>query len=161
MKKRGRGVREQLNNDIIQNHQKITESEVIFLMIRRSYQQYAIVTADSAQRLTEELNATLVRLRDKNPTVTFEGMIARIQYTEQETVPESLEDEYALLGVKLTCEDCPFFTPALKLDGTEDLRSKMGGCPFNESKRTDRRRMACERLYEMLNDGRIKLCVTE
>lgn len=130
-------------------------------MISRSYQQYAIVAADSAQTLTEQLNAKLIELRGKNPTVTFEGMIARIQYTESETVPESIEDEYELLGVRLTCEDCPFFTPSLKADGTEDKRSKMGGCPFMESKKTDRRAPACEKMYRMLNEGRIKLCVTE
>lgn len=47
-------------------------------MRSRSYQQYAIVAADSAQTLTEQLNAKLIELRDKNPTVTFEGLIARI-----------------------------------------------------------------------------------
>ena len=130
-------------------------------MISRSYQQYAIVAADSAQTLTEQLNAKLIELRGKNPTVTFEGMIARIQYTESEVVPESIEDEYELLGVRLTCEDCPFFTPSLKADGTEDKRAKMGGCPFMESKKTDRRTPACEKMFRMLNEGRIKLCATE
>ena len=130
-------------------------------MISRSYQQYAIVAADSAQTLTEQLNAKLIELRDKNPTVTFEGLIARIQYTEREQIPETLDEEYELQGVHLSCEDCPFFTPALKADGTEDLRAKWGGCPFTCSKRTDRRSRACEKLFEMLNDGRVRICVTE
>lgn len=130
-------------------------------MISRSYQQFAIVAADSAQRLTEELNAELLRLKDKNPTVTFEGMIARIQYTESESVPESLAEEYEAQGVRLQCQDCPFFTPTLKADGTEDKRAKWGGCPFAEFKRTSGTSPACEKLFEMLNDGRVKLCVTE
>lgn len=130
-------------------------------MISRSYQQYAIVAADSAQRLTEELNAELLRLKDKNPTVTFEGMIARIQYTESESVPESLAEEYEAQGVRLQCQDCPFFTPTLKADGTEDKRAKWGWCPFAEFKRTSGTSPACEKLFEMLNDGRVKLCVTE
>ena len=130
-------------------------------MISRSYQQFAIVAADSAQRLTEELNAELLRLKDKNPTVTFEGMIARIQYTESESVPESLAEEYEAQGVRLQCQDCPFFTPTLKADGSEDLRAKWGGCPFAEYKRTTRGALACDELFQRLNDGRVKLCVTE
>ena len=74
-------------------------------MISRSYTQFAIVAADSAQTLTEQLNAELLRLKDKNPTVTFEGMIARIQYTEREEVPESLAEEYEAQGVRLQCQE--------------------------------------------------------
>ena len=62
-------------------------------MISRSYQQYAIVAADTAHNLTEMLNAKLYDLRDKNPTVTFEGLIARIQYAENESVTENLQEE--------------------------------------------------------------------
>ena len=128
-------------------------------MICRSYTQFAIVAADSAQLLTEELNATLVRLKDKNPTVTFEGLIARVQYTEREEVPESLAEEYQTKGVRLECQDCPFFTQTLKADGSEDKRAKIGGCPFTEYKRTTKTAPACDKLFEMLNDGRVLLCV--
>ena len=130
-------------------------------MICRSYQQYAIVAADSAQTLTEQLNAKLIELRDKNPIVTFEGMIARIQYMESERVPETLEEEYELQGVKLTCEDCPYFCPAIKADGTRDLRAKWGGCHLAEYGSTDKRSRACEKLFQRLSDGRVKLCVEE
>ena len=126
----------------------------------RSYQQFAIVAADSAQSLTEQLNAELVRLRDKKPTVTFEGMIARIQYTETETVPESLAEEYEMQGVQLTCEDCPYFCPAIKADGTRDLRAKWGGCHLAEYGRASKDARACEMLFQRLNDGRVKLCVS-
>lgn len=130
-------------------------------MISRSYQQFAIVAADSAQQLTDQLNDKLRELRDKRPTVTFEGMIARIQYTESERVPETLEDEYELQGVQLTCEDCPYFCPTIKADGTRDLRAKWGGCPFAEYKKTMRGSRACDELFQRLNDGRVKLCVEE
>ena len=128
-------------------------------MISRSYQQFAIVAADSAQTLSDELNAKLFELRDKSPTVTFEGMIARIQYTESEQVPESIAEEYELRGVNITCGDCPLFVPALKADGTQDLRANWGGCPVAEYKRTSRRSRACDTLFQMINDGRVKLCV--
>ena len=128
-------------------------------MIRNSYQQFAIVAADSAQSLTDQLNAKLRELKDKNPTVTFEGLIARIQYMEHEDVPESLSEEYAMKGVRLTCQDCPFFLPMLKADGTEDHRAKWGGCPFTEYKRTSKCSGACDKLFEMLNNGEVRLCL--
>ena len=129
-------------------------------MISRSYQQFAIVAADSAQVLTDALNAELYDLRDKNPTVTFEGLIARIQYTESERLPESLAEEYETQGVRLTCEDCPFFCPAIKADGTRDLRAKWGGCHLVEGGMAKKSSMACDKLFEMLNDGRVKLCLS-
>jgi len=128
-------------------------------MIRRSYQQYAIVAADSAQTLTEQLNEKLIELRGKSPTVTFEGMIARIQYIEDEIVPETLSDEYEAKGVRLTCQDCPFFVPTYKADGTEDLRCKQGGCPWSEYGTTYRTSQACDKLFEMLNNGEVTICL--
>ena len=129
-------------------------------MISKSYQQYAIVQGDTAQTLTERLNAKLIELKDKDPTVTFEGLIARIRYTESETVPETIAEEYALQGVRLTCEDCPLFVPALKTDGTEDLRAKWGGCHLAEGKAAKRSSQACDKLFQMLNDGRAKICLS-
>lgn len=130
-------------------------------MISRSYQQFAIVAADSAQQLTDQLNDKLRELRDKSPTVTFDGMIARIQYMESERIPETLAEEYELQGVELTCEDCPYFCPAIKADGTRDLRAKWGGCHLAEYGKTDKRSRACEKLFQRLSDGRVKLCVEE
>jgi hypothetical protein len=129
-------------------------------MISRSYQQFAIVCADSAQSLTEQLNAKLYDLRDKNPTVTFEGLIARIQYVESEMKPETLAEEYESQGVNLTCYDCPFFVPQFKADGTEDQRAKWGGCPWKETKRAMKTSKACDKLYQMLNNGEVKLCAS-
>ena len=129
-------------------------------MTSRSYQQFAIVQCDSAQQLTEQLNAELVRLKGKNPTVTFEGLIARIQYMETEDVPESLAEEYEMRGVRLTCEDCPFFSPTLKADGTIDQRAKWGGCPWTEYKRTSKCSRACDKLFQMLNDGEVRICLS-
>ena len=124
-----------------------------------SYQQYAIVAADSAHTLTERLNAKLYELRNKRPTVTFEGLIARILYEETDTSPETLEEEYEAQGVKLTCSDCPFFVPAVNRDGTEDRRAKWGGCPFTETRRACKDSIACDKLFQMLNDGEVRLCI--
>lgn len=129
-------------------------------MIVRSYQQYAIVTSDSASALTDQLNAKMRELRDKRPTVTFEGMIARIQYTETEREPETLAEEYEARGVNLTCEDCPYFCPVTKADGSLDMRAKWGGCHLSENGHTDKRSMACDKLFEALERGEVKLCVS-
>lgn len=130
-------------------------------MKRTSFQQYAIVAEDSAQRLTETLNAKLFELRHKHPTVTFEGLIARISYTETLEECESLSDEYQLKGVRLSCQDCPLFTPIRKTDGTEDKRVKWGDCPNAHMGRTYRDASACDRLYQMINSGEVRLCLAE
>ena len=129
-------------------------------MISRSYQQFAIVAADSAHTLTDRLNEKLYELRDKNPTVSFEGMIARISYEERDTVLESIEEEYELQGVRLTCQDCPYFTPILKADGTVDGRIKYGDCEFSEFGRTPRDARACSTLFQKLNNGEVQLCLS-
>lgn len=130
-------------------------------MISRSYQQFAIVAADSAQTLTELLNAKLLELRDKNPTVTFEGLIARIQYIESESIPESISEEYEAQGVRLTCSDCPYFCPTMKADGSIDQRAKWGGCPLAEHGRTLKDSAVCDKLFQMLNNGEVQICLRD
>lgn len=124
-----------------------------------SYQKFAIVCGDSAQSLTDQLNEQLYKLRDKHPVVTFEGMIARICYEETDYDPEPEEEEKVKL--ELTCEDCPYFVPVLKADGTIDQRSRMGGCPYTKYKKTFRNSQVCEKLLNNINDGEVKLCVVD
>lgn len=128
-------------------------------MRRESYQQYAIVAADSAQELTEQLNAKLRELQGKHPKVTFEGLIARVSYSETTEIPEELSDEYELQGVKLTCQDCPLFEPLMKKDGTKDKRAKWGECPIAHYGRANRDSSCCSRLFEMMNSGEVRLCL--
>ena len=130
-------------------------------MKRESFQQFAIVANDSAHILTEELNALLYELRDKHPTVTFEGMIARVSYEERTEEPEALSEEYEAAGVRLTCGRCPMFLAALKADGTEDNRNKYGTCPCSKYGRVKRDARACEKLYQMINDGEVQLCLAK
>ena len=125
------------------------------------FQQFAIVQGDTAQSLTEQLNAKMRELAGKNPTVTFEGLIARISYVEDERVPESMADEYEAKGVHLFCEDCPKFQPDMKADGTVDKRSKKGHCPFAHYGMTFKNSPACDKLFEMINTGEVRLCSAE
>lgn len=130
-------------------------------MKSESYQQYAIVAADSAQELTDKLNAKLIELKAKSPKVTFEGMIARISYLETVYIPENVSDEFSKAGIDLTCQDCPFFEPQLRPDGQEDRRAKKGGCPFAQYEVTRRDAKACEKLFKMINSGEVRLCLAE
>lgn len=128
-------------------------------MRRMSYQQFAIVQGDSAQQLTERLNQKLYELKEKDPTVTFEGLIARISYyvTEEVEKKNSLETTQ----FKFMCKDCPFFEPVLKRDGTADRRMTIGRCPFTPDGHALTYSNACERLYEMIKDREVKLCLRE
>ena len=130
-------------------------------MRHESYQQFAIVAADSAQQLSEQLNERLYELRTKRPQVTFEGLIARISYSESVAIPEDLADQYELAGVRIRCGACPFFKPRLNIDGSEDKRAKWGACPCASYGQTSRESMVCNRLFEMLNSGEVKLCLAE
>ena len=124
-----------------------------------SYPQFRIVESDSAKDLTEELNRIVKDLKDKNPQVTFDGSLtARITYTVTEnSIPEDLSDEYRIQGVKLYCNQCPLFERVLKRDGTPDYRKNFGTCPFQGVVHKDE--CACEKLFEMMNSGAVKLCL--
>lgn len=126
-----------------------------------TFTQYAIVQGDSAHDLTEQLNEMLFRLKDKRPEVTFEGLIARISYSESTKAPENMADEYELKGVQLTCQDCPFFEPYTKKDGSEDLRKKWGKCRFAPYGETARDSYCCKKPFECLNRGELRLCLAE
>lgn len=125
------------------------------------YQQFAIVASDSAQQLADQLNAKLYELRDKNPVVTFEGLIARISYDETTRIKDCIQDDYYERGVRLSCQDCPLFSPVLKRDGTEDKRIKWGDCPHKEFGRTYRDSSACDKLFQMINSGEVRLCLAD
>ena len=124
-----------------------------------SYPQFCIVEGDTAKELTEALNRIVMELKDKNPQVEFfDSCSARIAYTETvNNIPEELSDEYHLKGVNLFCDDCPYFERAKKRDGSEDLRKNFGTCPFEGMQH--KRHHACDKLFEMINSGAIKLCL--
>lgn len=127
-------------------------------MLQKSYQQFAIVEADSASLLSDRLNEKLRELKDKEPNVVFDGLMARISYIERIEIPEDLSEEYAVKGVRLTCSRCPFFEPIEKQDGTPDKRRKRGKCPCAKYGIAFSDGPACETFYQMLNEGGFELC---
>lgn len=128
-------------------------------MKQQQYLQYAIVQGNTAETLTDKLNAKLQELKDKDPSVEFDGLTARICYTERFDVPEDLEDEFGLMGLRMTCSMCPFFEPTEKKDGTVDERTKRGKCPCANYGIAFSNGPVCDTFFKMLNDGGFELCL--
>ena len=133
-------------------------------MKRSRYEQFAIVHADSASLFQKQLNEEICRLKDNDPVVKFSESIpfyAQIKYMIDNTTPEKISEEYEIQGVQFVCAQCPYFKAPLKDDGTEDKRCKYGDCEHAELGRTFKATPACDKLYELIAEGSVKLCFTE
>ena len=129
-----------------------------------SYDQFAIVQADSAPIFEKQLNEEIFRLRDHNPVVKFSEAIpfyAQIKYIVNTETPETVAEASAVEGVRFVCAQCPYFKAPTKDDGTEDRRCKYGDCEHTELGRTFKNSAACEKLYELIAEGGIKICFTD
>lgn len=129
-----------------------------------SYDQFAIVSADSASLFNQQLNEEIYRLRDNNPVVKFSESIpfyAQIKYRVNTQTPETIAEASEMEGVHFVCAQCPMFQPPMKADGTEDKRCKFGDCPHAELGRVLKSSLACDKLFELIKEGRVKLCFTE
>lgn len=128
------------------------------------YEQFAIVKEDTASLFTAKLNEQVYALREYSPVVTFsdaDPLCAYIKYVARISVPETLSEEYEAQGVRFICKQCPFFKPAEKDDGSEDKRCKWGECEHAEFGRTYKTSAACDKLYELIREGDVKLCFTD
>lgn len=130
-----------------------------------SYDQFAIVHADSAPIFEKQLNEEIFRLRDRNPVVKFSEstlFYAQIKYRVNTETPETVAEASAVEGVRFVCAQCPYFKAPLKDDGTEDKRCKYGDCEHaGELGRTFKNTPACEKLYELIAEGGIRICFTD
>ena len=130
-------------------------------MKRSSYEQFAIVKTDSASLFEEQLNEKVRCFKDMHPEVHFSEQIpfyAHITYFASTETPESISEEYEMAGVRFVCAQCPHFQPVLKDDGEIDMRFKYGDCPHSELGRVFKTEAACDKLYELIHEGRVKLC---
>ena len=129
-----------------------------------SYDQFAIVQADSAPLFNQQLNEEIFRLRDHNPVVKFSESIpfyAQIKYRVNEDHPETISESYEMEGVRFVCAQCPYFQPPRRDDGEVDHRFKWGDCEHAELGRVLRGQRACDRLYEAIKEGSVRLCFME
>ena len=133
-------------------------------MKRSSYEQFAIVHADSAPLFNQQLNEEIRRLKDNSPVVHFSESIpfyAQIKYIVNEEAPETISEASEMEGVRFVCAQCPYFKAPLKDDGTEDKRCKYGDCEHTELGRTFKSSPACEKLYELIAEGGVRICFTD
>ena len=130
-------------------------------MKRSSYEQFAIVVGDSAQSFSQKLNEEILRLQGNDPVVNFSEsnpFYARIRYVVNTETPETIAEASAVEGVNFVCFQCPFFKPVTTEDGEIDKRFKWGDCEFAEMGRTYKTAAACDKLYELIKEGDVKLC---
>lgn len=128
------------------------------------FQQFATIQEDSAPLFDAKLNAKVYALRDHNPKVTYSEQIplyAHITYIVNEDAPETIAEASAVEGVSFVCLQCPYFRPALRDDGEVDKRVKWGDCKHADLGRTLKTAPACERLYELIKEGDVKICFME
>lgn len=128
------------------------------------YEQFATVHEDSASLFDAKLNEMVKELHDFNPKVKFSEQIpfyAHISYTVTEKTPESVAEATELEGASFVCAQCPFFVPELKDNGEPDKRCKWGNCEHAEFGRTYKTSNACDKLYELIKEGDVKLCFND
>ena len=129
-----------------------------------SYDQFAIVSADSASLFNQQLNEEIYRLKDLNPVVKFSESIpfyAQIKYRVNEAIPETVAEASEIEGVHFVCSQCPYYKPALRADGEIDRRVKWGECEHADLGRVLKEAPACDRLFDLIKEGSVKLCFME
>lgn len=132
-------------------------------MKRSRYEQFAIVTGDTAQSFSQKLNEEIYRLRDKDPVVEFSDsnpFYARIKYAVNFEAPETIAEASEMDGVSFVCLQCPYFHPVTTEEGEIDKRFKWGECEHAEFGRTYKTTAACDKLYDLIKEGDVKLCFT-
>jgi hypothetical protein len=125
------------------------------------YEQFAIVREDSASLFTARLNETIYKLRDKQPKVTFsesDPLCAYVHYIVNENVPETVAEASAVEGISFVCAQCPYFKPITTQDGEVDKRRSYGDCEFAELGRVKKTSPACDKLFEAIKEGDVRLC---
>lgn len=128
------------------------------------YEQFATVKEESASLFDAKLNEKVRELKDHDPKVIFSDSIpfyARISYTVNNKIPETISDVFEMDGVNFVCGQCPNFKPVTRDDGEVDKRCKWGDCEFGYLGRTAKDSAACDKLYEMIRERSVKLCRIE
>lgn len=131
-------------------------------MKRSRVKQFDIIRETDPDVFKAKLNEAMKRLAGDNPQMKIDisgsTLDALIEYSEEITV-EQPKDEDTMIS--FTCEDCPFFSPVIKSDGSPDLRIKWGTCPHADMHRTWKRSQACGILYKMIKNGDIRLTLID
>ncbi|MEE1163520.1 MAG: hypothetical protein UHU21_07485 [Lachnospiraceae bacterium] len=129
-------------------------------MKEKTYQQIRVISNNDPAEFQRLFNEAQTELASKNPKVQFNmtmGHCAYITYTETQKIPETMEDEFSLVGVELHCRNCPKFEWPLRKDGEIYKSKKRGTCPISMYGFTNRDSCACEYLYKGLASGKLQM----
>ena len=130
-------------------------------MRKQRVKQFAFIEAADLDCFEIKLNERLEDLAEWDPEVAFyesDPQLARISYTKETVVQEETPAER---GIRFTCGDCPMMQHITKRDGTPDLRRVYGNCDFGEMGRVYKTTPACDYLYKLIADGRIRLTLED
>lgn len=130
-------------------------------MKKQKVKQYAFIEAADLDCFEIKLNEKLEDLAENDPEVAFyenDPQLARISYTKEIA---SRDESPAERGARFTCGDCPLMKHIRKKDGSPDLRRVYGECDFGEMGRVWKTTPACDYLYKLIADGRIRLTLED
>ena len=118
-----------------------------------SYDQIVVVSSASPTEFQNQFNFQMEKHAADNPRVEFvhrEGLFcAYILFQHEIRVPETVEDEFALEGIRYRCKDCPLRDPET------DRRRKWVPCKYATTGQTHLTSCACEVFYRSLKRGEI------
>lgn len=130
-------------------------------MKKQKVKQYAFIEAADLDCFEIKLNEKLEDLAEYDPEVAFyenDSQLARISYTKE---TEARDESPSERGARFTCGDCPMMKHIKKRDGSLDLRRVYGECDFGEMGRVWKTTPACDYLYKLIADGRIRLMLED
>lgn len=122
-------------------------------MVYRGSKKAQIIVANSPDEFEKKLNKALAALDEAQTKYELQfnttlGFCAYIVAEGVVKVPETIEDEFELLGEAHKCGECPYWTtPA-------DKRVKYSRCEITPGIHSAKS-PCCERFYEMLLNGDI------
>ena len=128
-------------------------------MIKKTVERLICCEGSTGAEFAEQFNVTAQELSGKHYEKIWnlnQGHCCYFVYTEEQCIPESIEDEYTLKGEHYFCGDCPFFI-------VSKLKPDKGTCTHDDvSIRTrdgllSATQKACSKLYQGLKDGTIAL----
>lgn len=100
-------------------------------MKQSKYQQIRVIESKDPTEFQDEFNKAQQELASLKPETIYDitdGYRAIIQYEVETSVPENAKDEVHLMGVHLTCGNCPRFEPMRNKDGSVNRTAKRGKC---------------------------------
>lgn len=114
-----------------------------------------IIVATTAEEFQDKLNKALAKLDAQRTKYTLEfnhslGFCAYIVSEHQTLIPENVEDEFELIGVRHKCGECPHWVHPTKGNVKYTRCPVVGGIRGMNSP-------CCEQFYDMLLNGEIEV----